>query len=190
MTDPIEKRFEQAKVEQPERCLWAWRYAEHGHGLLGKQAHADHKGLGPPVGTILGVGGWTFCGRHTIRVLTVNEALAVEAAALKLPGLSWHLWENEPTDALPATEAVEHLKAARKTPPDDGVFTLAHVAMYARAKPVTCDWCRINLDWALEHGHVKDSARLGEAIVLLHRNHGIGVPDASWWDPVTRLYRP
>ena len=188
---PIEERFKEAAKENPERCLWAWRYAEHGHGFLGKEIRVKG-GIPPPVPTYFGIAGWTFCGRHTVRVLTVNEAKAVEALAwTDLPGLSWHLYENEPADALPASDELEQIVAARTedSAEPDGYFTMDRVAMYGRAKPATCGYCRVNADLAMERGHIKEKTRLGEAIMLLHRNDG-AVPLAAWWDPKTKLYRP
>jgi hypothetical protein len=136
-----------------------------------------------PVETLLGVGGWTFCGRHTIRALTLNEAKDIEAA-----GIGWHLWENEPADALPATDEMKALEEARAEPPDDGVFRMSHAAMYGRAPEATCAFCLVSLDKAQEVGHLKIVARLAEAVLLLNRPGG-GVPEPEWWAS-EKLYRP
>lgn len=179
MTDEeFAKRFEEEKKPRPERCLWAWRYYFAPQSVGWQREYAEKGKLVCPVpGLTYPLGGWTFCGRNTVRVLSLNEAKAVAAA-----GLEWHHYENEPTDALRATEA------PTVTEWPEGGFSMAHAALHAPARKVSCGACLVSLDRAFEHGHVKTEERLGEAVLVLDRGDG-STPTAEWWNPKP-LYNP
>jgi hypothetical protein len=176
---------EKARVLRPERCLWAWRYAAFPDLMGSTRQYYEAKDGRVPVPRDLqlaiGIGGWTFCGRHTIRVINLDEATRCEAV-----GIEWHLYENEPADALRATAPLERPKTEEEWPE---FFSKATLSLHSRPAEVTCDWCKVSLDAAAEADHLLIEERLGEAVMTLRPVAGvIAYPRAEWWKD--RLYRP
>lgn len=172
----------ESKVLKLERCLWAWRYWFKWNANVFERERAIREGhtLCPVDVLMPQVGGWTFCGRRTVRVISPNEADLCEAA-----GIEWHAFENEPSDARRATEP--RLVPLSEQPE---VLTAASLSLHAPVREVTCGKCLVSCDVAAERGHLAQEERLGEVALRLRPfpDRPFAQPRAEWWQD--GIYRP